>query len=149
MSSSQHTRPLWVGLLACALTPTILLVMELMASYERVMLPLEVVLIVSLPISLIATYVVALPYILWLKRRSLLTSLRICVAGLLVGGAALAAFNFYMNWYPQMRNQSFAMHIALVSAGKGALSGSLLGFIASVALVFGAGIPIRASRAVK
>lgn len=85
MSSSQHTRPLWIGLLACALTPTILLVMELMASYERVMLPVEVILIVSLPVSLIATYVVALPYILWLKRRSLLTSLRICIAGLLVG----------------------------------------------------------------
>ena len=145
MDTPQHSRPLWIGLLACALTPTFLLVVELMGSSARVMIPVEVVLVVSLPASLLATYVVAWPYALWLRRRGKLSSLRLCAAGILAGAAVLAAFNFYMNWYPQMQDHSLAISIALQSARKGATGGAVLGLLSSIALVVGAGIPFRRS----
>lgn len=149
METVQHRRPLWIGLLACALTPTVLLVVELMGSSARVIIPVAVVLVVSLPASLLATYAVALPYVLWLRSKGKLSSLRLCVAGLLVGAAVLAAFNFYMNWYPQMRDHLLAISIALQSARKGATSGALLGLLASIALVVGAGIPFSHSECAK
>jgi amino acid transporter len=143
METPQHRRPLWMGLLACALTPTALLVVELMGSSDRVMIPVMAVLIVSLPASLLATCLVALPYTLWLRRRERLSSLRLCVAGVMAGAAVLAAFNFYMSWYPQMRDHSLALSIALQSARRGATGGALLGLLASMALVVGAGVPFR------
>jgi len=149
METLQHCRPLWIGLLACALTPTILLVLELMASPERVMIPVAVVLVVSLPASLLATYLVALPYTLWLRRRGKLNSVRICVAGMIAGAAVLAGFNFYMNWYPQMNDHAFAFSIALESAKGGIAGGAILGLLASAALVLGAGVPFLRSKRVK
>lgn len=149
METPQHSRPLWMGLLACALTPTVLLVVELMGSSARVMIPIAVVLVVSLPASLLATYVVALPYALWLRRRGKLSSLRLCVAGVLAGAAVHAAFNFYMSWYPQMRDHSLAISIALQSARRGATGGAVLGLLASIALAVGAGIPFRRSERAK
>ena len=146
METPQHRRPLWIGLLACAIAPSILLVVDLLGSYESVMIPVEVVLIVSLPASFLATYLVAFPYVLWLRRRHKLSWLRLCIAGALVGAGVLGAFNFYMNWFPEMRDHQLAFSIALKSAGKGALSGSILGAIASAALAVGSGIPIRRPR---
>jgi len=143
VENRQHRRPLWIGLLACALAPTILLVMGLVASGQQFMIPIEVVLVVSLPASLLATCLVAWPYALWLRHRHKLSSLRICLAGTIVGALVLASFNFYLNWFPDMRDHSFAFQVALTSARKGLIGGALIGLVASAALSVGAGIPIR------
>lgn len=143
MTSLQHKRALWIGLLACALTPTVFLVSTLLMSSDRYVVPVVAVLIVSLPLSLLATYCVAFPYILWLRRRRWLSALNLCIAGALVGALVFASFNFYMNWFPQMNDRSFAFDIAMTSARKGLFSGALIGALSSVALSAGAGIRFR------
>lgn len=144
MASSQHKRSLWIGLLACALTPTIFLVSTLLMSADRYVVPVLAVLIVSLPLSLLATYCVAFPYVLWLRHRRWLSALNVCIAGAVVGALIFGAFDFYMNWFPQMNDHSFAFDIAMDSARKGLFSGALIGLLSSVALCVGAGIRLRA-----
>src|SRR4249919_2172105 len=146
MERSQHSRPLWLGLLACASLPVLLLVALLLGSPERVMIPVELVVLFSLPVSLLATCCVALPYALWLWRRGKLNAIRLCIAGALVGGIVMALFNYDMNYFPQMNDQTFARQIALNSAIKGGVSGAVLGLLSAIALCVGAGITIRSSR---
>ena len=140
MTNDQHTRPLWVGMIACALCPTLVLEVLFQFSAEKnmMLIPDLLVIIVALPVSLIATLCVALPYSLWLKRRGKLNAIRLVIAGVLAGAAAYAAFSFYNAYYPEMNDQIFMLKMALKTAIAATLLGAFLGFLSAVALCVGA-----------
>lgn len=110
------------------------------------MIPDLVIIIVALPISLITTLCLALPYTLWLRRRNNLNAIRLCITGALAGATVFAAYSFYSVYYPEMIDQKFMLETALKSAQAGTLPGAILGFLSAVALCVGAGITIRSSR---
>jgi len=148
MTNDQHARPLWIGMIACALFPTLVIEVLFQFSAEKnmMMVPDLLVVIIALPVSLFAVVSVALPYTLWLRRLGKLNAIRLCIAGALVGAAALAVLNFYTNYYPEMNDQKFMIQTALKSALASTVPGAIIGFLSSVALCVGAGITIRSSR---
>lgn len=142
MEHAQHARPLFIGVIAGAVSPTLLATL-LESSPDRIMVPPLLVVLVALPISLAASTIVGLPLALWLRSKGQLTAIRLCLAGVLVGAVVMAAFNFEMNYWPQMKDQSFAKQIAWNSAISGILPGAVFGAMSSVAFCLGAGIAIR------
>ena len=146
MKHSQHTRPLLFGVFFSALAPTLLLSALLMISPERVMIPVLLVVLVAFPVSLAASVLFALPYAMWLRSKGWLSAIPLCVAGLVIGAIVMATFNYQMNYWPQMNDQSLAGWIAWNSAQKGAASGAALGAISAAAFCMGAGIKIRSNR---
>ena len=145
--SAQHSRPLWIGILACIASPVLLLGIPSYFSADRVMIPPELVAMVALAGALFATLFVALPYVLWLRRKQKLSALRIYLAGAVAGAVVLGAFNFHMSYFPQIEDQGFALSSALRSAIRTAIPGAIVGLLSAAALCLGAGIPFRAAGA--
>jgi hypothetical protein len=143
MDRSQHSRPLWVGVLACIAAAPVMMSLLMAVSAERVIVPPILVLIVGLLIAAPATLFVALPLALALRRAGKLSSLYLCLAGALVGAAALGLFALHDNYWPQMTDQSFARWVALQAALKAMLPGSMYGFVSAVAFSIGAGLSLR------
>lgn len=142
----QHSRPLWLGFLSCALLPVLLLVVPLMFSKEGMIVPAALVALIAIPISLAATLCIALPFILLLRKFGRLDALWVCLAGLLVGAAVFAAFNYNFNYFPEMQDHALARWSAWQSAKSGAFSGGVLGLLSALALCLGAGIRLLPRR---
>ena len=147
--TAQHSRPLWIGILACIALPALLIGIPSYFSADRVMVPPELVVMVALVGALFATLCVALPYVLWLRGKRKLSALRICFAGTAAGTVILGAFNFYMSYFPEMEDRGFALAIAFRVAMKASAAGAIVGLFSAAALCVGAGIPFRASRAIR
>lgn len=143
MKNVQHSRHLFLGVLAGALAPAFLATTLLALSPERVMIPELSVALIVLLISLAASATIGLPLALWLRSKGRLTAIPLCLVGVIVGAIVMAALNFQANYWLQMNDQSLAKWIAWNSAMKGALSGAIFGAISSVAFCLGAGIAIR------
>ena len=143
----QHSRPLWVGILACTALPVVLFAAQAYFSPYQFMIPSELVAMSALVGALFSSLCIALPYILWLRRKRLLNALRVCLAGAVGGAVVLGAFAFYMAYFPEMQDRGFALATATRSAASVALSGALVGVLSGVALCVGAGIPFRPTRA--
>lgn len=143
MKNLQHSRPLFFGVLAGAFAPAILAAALLVLSPERSMIPVLPSAFLAFLIALGGSVIIGLPLALWLRSRQWLTVAPLCVVGILVGAIALAAFNFQINYWPQMNVQSLAKSIATNSAMKGALAGAIFGAISSAAFCLGAGIAVR------
>lgn len=144
MTDGQHKRPLWVGMITCALCPILVLEVLFQFSAEKNMMlvPDVIVILFTVPVSLMATFGVALPYTLWLKRRGKLNAVRLGIAGAVAGAATYAAFSFYSVYYPEMNDHAFMLETALTTALAATPPGAALGFFSAVALCLGAGIPI-------
>lgn len=138
-------------MIACALCPTLILEVLFQFSAEKnmMLIPDLAVIIFALPVSLIATFGVALPYTLWIKRRGKLNAIRLGVAGVLSGAVAFAAFSFYNAYWHEMNDHAFMLKMALKAAISATLPGAVLGFLSAVALSIGAGITFRSSGTAK
>lgn len=143
MKHVQHSRPLFLGVLAGALAPAVVATTLLALSPERIMIPALPFALIALLISLSASATIGLPLTLWLRSKGRLTTIPLCLVGVIVGAIVMAAFNFQTNNWPQMNDQSLAKWIAWSSAISGAKSGAVLGAISSVAFCLGAGIRVR------
>ena len=135
-----------LGVLAGAIAPTLLMSVMLIVSADRVMIPLLLVVVIAFPIAFVASFIAGLPLALWLRSKGWLSAVPLCGAGLLIGACVMAIFNYQMNYWPQMNDQSLARWIAWNSAKKGAASGAVVGCVASAAFCLGAGIAVRFRR---
>jgi hypothetical protein len=146
MESSQHSRPLWVGLVACTFfVPSLMAILQ-MFTVESVVIGPVLVFIVGSVISGLATALAAVPLVLVLRHVGWLNAILLCVIGTAVGAVALGWFAFSDSQYPQMNDQSLARWIARQAAFKAMVPGAIYGFLSAVALCVGAGITIRSSR---
>jgi len=146
METAQHSRPIWIGLIACALfVPSLMAILQ-MFSAERSMIAPVLVFIVGVMISGSATLLAATPIVLLLRRAGWLNVIALCVLGTAVGALALGMFAFTDNQYPQMNDQTFARWIARQAALKAMVPGAIYGFLSASALCVGAGVAFRPSR---
>lgn len=140
---AQHSRPLFLGAICGAIAPVLLLAGLLMMSSDRVVVPVVLVFLIALPLTLCASVVLGIPLALWLRSKGWLTALPVCAVGLVVGAIAMASFNYQINHFPQMNDQSLAGWIAWNSAKRGIVPGAILGAVSAVAFCIGAGIRLR------
>ena len=146
MGTPQHSRPLWVGLVACTFfVPSLMAILQVF-SIESVIVGPVLVFIVGSVISGLATVLAAIPAVLLLRRMGWLNAIVLCILGATVGAVALGWFAFSDNQYPQMNDQSLAQWIARQAALKAMMPGAIYGFLSAAALCVGAGITIRSSR---
>ena len=146
METPQHSRPLWVGLVACTFfVPSLMAILQVF-SVESVIIGPVLVLIVGSVISGLATVFAATPVVLLLRHKGWLNAIVLCILGAAVGAVALGWFAFSDNQYPQMNDQSLAKWIARQAVFKAMVPGAIYGFLSAVALCVGAGITIRSSR---
>ena len=147
METRQHSRPLWVGLVACTFfVPSLMAVLQ-MFSVDSVIIGPIFVFIVGSAISGLVTVFAAAPIVLLLRHFGWLNAIVLCIFGTAVGAAALGWLTISDNQNSQMNDQTFAQWIAQQAAFKVMVPGAIYGFLSAVALCVGAGITIRSSRA--
>lgn len=146
MERSQHSRPLWIGLLASTFSvPAAMATLQFFSS-SRLMVPPLLIFVVGSIIAGVATFLFALPLTLWLRKRGRLSALLLCSLGAIVGAVVYAVYAFDSSYYPQMNDKALALWAARQSAFRAVLPGAIFGFFSAVALCVGAGITIRSSR---
>lgn len=97
MDRSQHTRPLWIGLIASIVFVPALMALLMLFSSQRVMIPPLLVLLMGLFISTPVAVLVELPLALWLRSRGRLSAINLCLAGALVGAVVLGLYSLHSN----------------------------------------------------
>ncbi|QRN54981.1 hypothetical protein [Dyella caseinilytica] len=142
MKRSQHSRPLWIGLVACILFAPMLLAGLMVMSPYSIMIPPIGILLVGVLISGATTVLIALPLVLWLRKRGKLSAVNVCAMSILIGALLFAAFNFNQNYFPHMKDKSLALWIAERAALKSIVPGGILGLLSAAALCVGAGITV-------
>ena len=146
MDASQHSRPLWIGLLASTFfVPVAMTVLQSFSS-SRLMIPPVLIFIVGSLIAGAATFLFALPFALLLRKRGALNALTLCLSGAIVGALAYSAYAFNSNYYPEMNDKALALWAARQSAFRAIIPGAVFGLLSAVAFCIGAGITIRSSR---
>ena len=146
MDRSQHTRPLWIGLIASIVFVPASMALLMAFSSLRVMTPPLLVLLMGLLISAPVAVLIELPLALWLRSRGRLSAITICVAGAVFGALALGLYTLHSNYWPQMNDQALARWIAQQAAFKALLPGGIYGLLSAAAFSAGAGLTIRSSR---
>lgn len=155
MEMQQHRRPLWVGLIACAITPPAVfsVLTELMLLRAPILLVIpqshrlvELVFLTGLIFSSAMTFSLGLIVLLWLKRIFRLNMIYVCAAGAMTG----ALFGYLLGRGEQLRNQA-AFHIPSPPVFNGMTLGTIetsawVGLLAAVVLCVGSGIPMRSVR---
>jgi hypothetical protein len=122
---NAHSRPLWVGLVACAtIVPVTMFLMFLAIGGGDRLESLASMVLVALAITTAATVAVGLPLVLLLRRAGVLVAPVVLLAGAFAGAAA-----------------TLVLTRGVVTAV--ALAGAQSGLISAVALCVGAGIPWR------
>ena len=145
MERSQHSRPLWVGLLASTLfVPTIMATLQSLSS-TRLMVPPILIFIFGTIIAGSATLLIALPLSLWLRKRGHLNAIVLCSLGIVIGAAINSGHAFDSSYCPQMNDKALAMWIARQAAIQAILPGAIFGLISAAIFCLGAGITIRSS----
>ena len=147
MESAQHSRPLWIGLTACALLAPLTMSILQAFSVEGVIVGPILVFLVGSMISGAVTVFVAAPLVLVLRHIGALNSFLVIILGTLAGALALGLFAYSDSQYPMMRDQELARWITRQAVLKAMKLGAIYGFLSSAALCVGAGITIRSSRA--
>lgn len=146
MDRPQHSRPLWIGLVASIVFVPALMALLMVFSSERVMVPPILVLLMGLFISTSVALLIELPLALWLRSRGRLSAINLCMAGALVGALVLGLYSLHSNYWPQMNDQELAHWIARQAALKALLPGGIYGLLSAAAFSAGAGLTIRSSR---
>ena len=146
MERSQHTRPLWIGLIASIVFVPALMALLMVFSSQRVMIPPLLVLLMGLFISTPVAVLVELPLALWLRSRGRLSAINLCLAGAFVGSVVLGLYSLHSNYWPQMNDQALARSIAQQAALKALLPGGIYGLLSAAAFSVGAGLTIHSSR---
>jgi uncharacterized membrane protein len=119
-----------------------------MTSYS-IMIPPIAILLVGVLISGVVTVLVALPLVLWLRKRGRLNAIYLCATSVFLGALSFAAFDFYQSYFPQMNDKSFALWVAVRAALKALMLGSIMGLLSAMALCVGAGISQKGPEVVK
>jgi hypothetical protein len=146
MDRPQHSRPLWIGLIASIVLVPALMALLMVFSSQRVMTPPLLVLLIGLFISAPVAVLVELPLALWLRSRGRLNAISLCLAGTFVGALVLGLYSLHSNYWPQMNDQALARWIAQQAALKALLPGGIYGLLSAAAFSAGAGLTIRSSR---
>src|SRR5690606_36025464 len=123
MNRSQHSRPLWIGLIASIAFVPALMALLMAFSSQRVMTPPLLVLIMGLFISTPVAVFIELPLALWLRSRGKLSAVTLCLAGAFVGALVLGLYSLHSNYWPQMNDQALARWAAQQAALKALLPG--------------------------
>jgi hypothetical protein len=145
MDTTQHSRPLWLGVVASSVAvPTLIAALMMFSSESTMISPIDVFLVGVLITAPIAC-LVALPLALWLRRIGRLNAVYLCLLGTVVGALALSLYTLHGTYYPQMNDKAFALWIAKQAALKALAPGALDGFLSALALCVGAGVTIRPS----
>jgi hypothetical protein len=139
MRIAQHSRPLWVGALACAFTVPTLAGLMMALSRESIMIPGGVVFLAGIFITAPVSLLVAMPIALALRRLGQLNAVYFSLIGSMAGAAALGIFAYQNNHWAQMQDQAFAEWVAYNAAMKALLPGGLYGLISALAFAVGAG----------
>ncbi|HEV8694654.1 MAG TPA: hypothetical protein VGQ93_10825 [Lysobacter sp.] len=138
--SSQHRRPLWVGLVLSALVPVLLPVVPLLVSsvFNPGWLFIAVVVAIKgLVVSVSSTVVFALPLVLLLRRLGRLNGFWVCTGAVLIGAVAMSYVLFSLSYYPQLSDNSAAFQKGI----NGLIVGAGFGLVSGLALSWGSGIP--------
>ena len=146
MHPTQHSRPLWIGLLASATFVPLLMALLTALSSQSLMVPPLGVLIMGFLIAAPVALFVELPLALWLRKLGHLNALYVCLAGALVGALALGIYALQANYWSQMDDKALARWIAQQAALKAMLPGSIYGLLSAAAFSVGAGLSIRPRR---
>lgn len=146
MNRPQHSRPLWIGLVASIVFVPALMALLMAFSSQRMMTPSLLVLLVGLLISAPVAVLVELPLVLWLRSRGKLNAITLCLAGAFVGAVALGLYSLYSSYWPQMNDQALARWAARQAALKALLPGGIYGLLSAAAFSAGAGLTMRSSR---
>lgn len=145
METTQHSRPLWIGLVACTFfVPSLMAILQVFSAESVIIGPI-LVFIVGSAISGLATVFAAAPIALLLRHVGWLNAIVLCILGAAVGAVVMGWFAFSDNQYPQMNDQAFAQWIARQAAFNAMVPGAIYGFLSAVALCVGAGITVRPS----
>jgi TPR repeat protein len=155
MVMRQHKRPLWIGLLACAVTPPViycaltkilLLRLPFLADSVQVWRILGLFFLIGMFFSLAMTFSVGLLVIIFLKRFFRLSAVYVCIAGTLSG----ALFAFLLQRSSQLQSHStiqLPLHYALSGISLGVIEmAAWVGLLATGALCLVSGIPICSIR---
>lgn len=140
LSAPQHRRPLWVGLTLSAITPVLLpVVCLLIASFFEpgALLIALAVGMIGLIISVGATVIFALPFVLVLRRHGCLSGILICALAALAGAVAYGCAVINLNWYSQLPDNSEALRKGIAAM----LPGAVFGLLSGLAMSWGSGIP--------
>jgi hypothetical protein len=145
MDRDQHSRPLWIGLIASiAFVPLVAALLTAFSS-QNVMVPWPLVLIMGLLIAAPVGLLVELPLVLWLRKIGRLSVVYLCMAGALAGAVALGLYSLQANYWPQMRDQDLARWAAQQAALRALLPGGIYGLLSAAAFSVGAGLTVRSS----
>ena len=91
MESTQHTRPIWLGVLLASLTPATCTIFVGLASTSRLPPLTELLKTVGMLfvlitlVALAAVLLLGLPLVLWLRGRNALNAVYVCVGALAIG----------------------------------------------------------------
>lgn len=155
MKMHQHRRPLWIGLLACAMTPpavycgiakiTLLRLPFILATVQaRQMMGL--IFAVGLMFSAAMTFSIGLLVVVGLKKIYRLNAIYVCIAGALVG----ACFAFLLSRGTDLRTHATMPFPPAPALNEFTLRGmkipAWIGFLAAAVLCLASGIPIRSVR---
>jgi len=145
VNTIQHSRPLWVGVVASSVAVPTLMAAIMMFSSQSMMIPPIAVFLVGVLITAPTSCLVALPLALWLRRVGRLNCVYLSLLGTVVGALALGLYTLHDTYYPQMHDKAFALWIAEQAALKALASGAVYGLLSAVALCVGAGVAVRSS----
>jgi hypothetical protein len=121
---AQHKRPLWIGALLASVAPALCLLAALIPAQVSnppaiILADAALVFAISVPIALVATLLLGLPYVLWLRSHGLLTALAICLGAIVIGAIAFFLFAWALSWDHQVPELSAVLY----GAGFGLISG--------------------------
>jgi len=140
MKDPQHTRPLWLGFLAALLTPAACVVAyavvleDFSLSFTDLAKAYALFSIFAIPVSAITLLVVALPFVLLLKRTNRLSAITVCLGAIIAGSLSWALVAWFAVWNnPAPGAKEFAI-------------GAALGLASGVVFSLAAGLTIRSSR---
>ena len=146
MKHLQHSRPLTSGVLLGALVPALIMVALLTIMLKQVATPALSALVIVFPVCFIANLLVGLPLALWLRSKSRLTALPLCLAGLMAGAMLMTAFDYLLAPQRGVNSQDFVQWTAQPSTLGSAMFGAAMGMLSAFTFCLGAGIGFRRIR---
>lgn len=137
MARSQHKRPIWMGLLLATVAPWLLLLFALFAigsgedTIGDLLRAALALLVVAVPVSLVSTLALGLPYVLWLRSRNSLSAITVCTGAVVIGAIGFALLSWSISWgHPPPRLPQY-------------LYGAGFGFVAGLGFCIGTGPALR------
>src|SRR5512138_3576679 len=143
VQSSQHRRPLWLGVLAASLAPAVSIIFVGFASASRyppltkLLKTIGMVFALTTPVALAGILVLGLPLVLWLRSRKVLNAAYVCIGAIAIGVFAWAVVGWVITYDHRLPNSSML------------LVGAVFGLISGVAFCIGSAIGFSARQEIE